>query len=116
MRIANAAKLNVSELDGTARRLYGFCSWFDVAFHGDAHDVILSTAPDQPTTHWRQTVLLFQQPVEIPVDDTAEGALNLDGKLVSTSFVSKLGTMLAKLSCHGLGLNADDETQLETEL
>lgn len=44
------------------RRLDGFASWFECEF-GEA-GWLLSTAPDQPATHWRQTAFYFRQPLE----------------------------------------------------
>eukprot|EP00756_Hemistasia_phaeocysticola_P061377 Hpha_TRINITY_DN4857_c0_g1::TRINITY_DN4857_c0_g1_i1::g.20286::m.20286/K11437/PRMT6; type I protein arginine methyltransferase len=43
--------------DGKGRRFDGVCLWFDVLFPGDEK---LSTAPGEPDTHWRQTLLFVQ--------------------------------------------------------
>jgi len=43
------------------RRLDGFASWFECEF-GDA-GWLLSTAPEQPPTHWRQTAFYLRQPI-----------------------------------------------------
>jgi len=43
-------------------RLDGFATWFECDF-GDA-GMLLSTAPDQAPTHWRQTAFYLQQPLE----------------------------------------------------
>jgi len=43
-------------------RLDGFATWFECDF-GEA-GMLLSTAPDQPPTHWRQTAFYLQQPLE----------------------------------------------------
>jgi hypothetical protein len=32
--------------------MHGFGCWFDIGFTGEQSSVALSTAPDQPTTHW----------------------------------------------------------------
>ncbi|XP_046351129.1 protein arginine N-methyltransferase 1-like [Haliotis rufescens] len=49
--------------------LRGFASWFDVEFSPLDSSVacgVLSTSPDSPQTHWKQTV--FMLPEEIPID------------------------------------------------
>lgn len=46
----------------------GLCLWFTCQFPTttDNEPVILSTAPGDPSTHWKQTVLVL--PTEIPVE------------------------------------------------
>lgn len=44
------------------RRLDGFASWFDCEF-GIA-GWLLSTSPESPPTHWRQTTFQLRQPIE----------------------------------------------------
>jgi histone-arginine methyltransferase CARM1 len=42
--------------------LHGFAFWFDVIFNTDKDIVTLSTSPNEPQTHWKQTIgikLLF---------------------------------------------------------
>jgi hypothetical protein len=36
--------------------LHGFAFWFDVIFNTDTDIVTLSTSPDEPQTHWKQTI------------------------------------------------------------
>jgi len=59
------------------RRLDGFVAWFDCAFGGAEH--ILSTAPSQAPTHWRQTAFYFQQPLE------GGGGIEIEGLISLTS-------------------------------
>eukprot|EP00428_Durinskia_dybowskii_P026908 CAMPEP_0170247290 /NCGR_PEP_ID=MMETSP0116_2-20130129/23433_1 /TAXON_ID=400756 /ORGANISM="Durinskia baltica, Strain CSIRO CS-38" /LENGTH=447 /DNA_ID=CAMNT_0010498169 /DNA_START=68 /DNA_END=1409 /DNA_ORIENTATION=+ len=56
------------------RRLDGFASWFDTSF-GEAPDV-LSTAPAEPLTHWRQTAFYFRQPLD------GGGGVQVDGSVL----------------------------------
>jgi len=44
------------------KRVDGFVAWFDCEF-GKA-GWLLSTAPSQPDTHWRQTVFTFKEPID----------------------------------------------------
>lgn len=48
----------VAQVDG---RYQAFCLWFDVQFpvNDDGLMVTLSTAPTEPDTHWKQTVILL---------------------------------------------------------
>merc|ERR1719482_937642 len=58
------------------RRLDGFVSWFDCEF-GDA-GWLLSTAPSEAPTHWRQTAFHFKQPIE------GGGGITVEGKIQVT--------------------------------
>ncbi|KAL9648354.1 hypothetical protein ABK040_001933 [Willaertia magna] len=44
--------------------IHGFCVWFDVLF--EPKEVILSTSPNAAPTHWKQTIIMLPQPLEIP--------------------------------------------------
>lgn len=39
--------------------MHGFGCWFDINFIGSNATVVLSTAPDQPGTHWYQVSEIF---------------------------------------------------------
>lgn len=56
------------------RRLDGFAAWFECDF-GEA-GMLLSTAPDAPPTHWRQTAFYLKQPLE------GGGGLDVQGTVV----------------------------------
>lgn len=58
------------------RRLDGFVAWFECDFGMAEH--ILSTAPSQAPTHWRQTAFYFQQPLE------GGGGLDVEGLVSMT--------------------------------
>eukprot|EP00912_Choanoflagellata_sp_UC4_P001881 UC4_evm1s1211 len=46
---------------------HGYCMWFDVAFRAHNTNVILDTSPNSPSTHWKQTLILFGK--EFNVED-----------------------------------------------
>jgi len=49
--------------------VHGIGSWFDVVFNPDPfnsnNDIILSTGPHTPLTHWRQTLLFLETPIPV---------------------------------------------------
>ncbi|CBY24231.1 unnamed protein product [Oikopleura dioica] len=47
----------------TSGTIHGLAFWFDVAFCGSYTTVWLSTAPNQPLTHWYQVRCLFRTPL-----------------------------------------------------
>jgi len=53
----------------------GWGAWFEVVFPGQTKDkdVILSTAPDKPLTHWRQDIFLHERTFEVTEEDCIEG-------------------------------------------
>ncbi len=57
--------------------LHGIAGWFDVAFEGTDQRVVLSTAPDQPRTHWNQLRFVFVQPQFVNVGDRLCGSIVL---------------------------------------
>ncbi|XP_048440793.1 probable protein arginine N-methyltransferase 6 isoform X3 [Pyrus x bretschneideri] len=40
--------------------------------------LVLSTAPEDPPTHWQQNVLYFYEPIELEQDQLIEGCVNYD--------------------------------------
>ncbi|KAJ0822898.1 putative methyltransferase [Helianthus annuus] len=73
--------------------LHGFAFWFDVEFNGpdktnpsSSHPrkrarpddaLVLSTAPGDPYTHWQQTLVYFDDPVEVEKDQVIDGSATL---------------------------------------
>lgn len=48
----------------------GICLWFACTFPStDTEPITLSTEPDEPATHWKQTVIVL--PDEVPVEEGA---------------------------------------------
>ncbi|KAK4263452.1 hypothetical protein QN277_028853 [Acacia crassicarpa] len=98
--------------------LHGFAFWFDVEFNGptttpansyftnlsvDNHPVdgshrkkrtnpsealVLSTAPEDPPTHWQQTLIYFYDPVELEQDQVIEGSLVLSQSKENRRFMN----------------------------
>jgi histone-arginine methyltransferase CARM1 len=62
------------KIDQTAI-MHGLGGWFDINFFGTAEHVQLSTAPDQPGTHWYQCRLLFKDPLAVNKGQTVSGSL-----------------------------------------
>ena len=55
--------------------VHGLALWFDVDFYGK---VKLSTGPDADSTHWYQTVLMFDEPVAMREGDALCGTIELE--------------------------------------
>lgn len=65
----------ISKRDG---KYQGVCLWFATSFPStqDGEDpVVLSTAPSDEATHWKQTVLVLQDEVEVEEDEPVAGVL-----------------------------------------
>lgn len=45
--------------------MHGLGGWFEIEFNGSQATVVLSTAPDKPTTHWYQCRLMFSTPIGV---------------------------------------------------
>nr|XP_027202125.1 protein arginine N-methyltransferase 1-like [Dermatophagoides pteronyssinus] len=62
----------------TTRRDYcfGFVVWFDVYFPGHV-PTILSTSPLDENTHWKQTILYFEEPLLVDKDNIIQGLIGL---------------------------------------
>ncbi|KAJ7954624.1 protein arginine methyltransferase 6 [Quillaja saponaria] len=98
--------------------LHGFAFWFDVEFNGpivsptNSHSsswlvdnlpldgtqrrkrtnpneaIILSTAPEDPPTHWQQTLIYFYDPIEVEQDQLIEGSLTLSQSKENRRFMN----------------------------
>ncbi|KAJ0037418.1 hypothetical protein Pint_23261 [Pistacia integerrima] len=95
--------------------LHGFAFWFDVEFSGPAlypannhipsvvHQIdgcqkkkranpnealVLSTAPEDPPTHWQQTLIYFYDPIEVEQDQLIEGSLVLSQSKENARFMN----------------------------
>ena len=51
-------------IDQTAL-MHGFGCWFDINFEGTQSNVVLTTSPDNPTTHWYQCRLFLLEPLAV---------------------------------------------------
>ncbi|KAL5144097.1 putative protein arginine N-methyltransferase 6 [Glycine soja] len=98
--------------------LHGFAFWFDVEFNGhaisstnyqsttsfvDNHQMngsqrkrrtnpnealVLSTAPEDPPTHWQQTLIYFYDPIELEQDQLIEGSVTLSQSKENARFMN----------------------------
>ncbi|KAK2871511.1 hypothetical protein Q8A67_024038 [Cirrhinus molitorella] len=57
--------------------IHGLAFWFDVAFVGSRMTVWLSTAPNEPLTHWYQVRCLLQTPLFAKMGQTLSGHVQL---------------------------------------
>ncbi|KAL2087745.1 hypothetical protein ACEWY4_016573 [Coilia grayii] len=57
--------------------IHGLAFWFDVAFVGSRMTIWLSTAPNQPLTHWYQVRCLLQTPLFAKMGQTLSGKVQL---------------------------------------
>ncbi|XP_019455468.1 PREDICTED: probable protein arginine N-methyltransferase 6 [Lupinus angustifolius] len=97
--------------------LHGFAFWFDVEFNGPAiqpinsHStsstnnhlangnqrrkrtnpndaLVLSTAPENPPTHWQQTLIYFYEPIALEQDQPIEGSITLSQNKENARFIN----------------------------
>ncbi|KAF3949341.1 hypothetical protein CMV_024777 [Castanea mollissima] len=98
--------------------LHGFAFWFDVEFSGPAvsptnnhtlsllvdnnpidgsqrkkranpnETLVLSTAPEDPPTHWQQTMIYFYDPIEVEQDQLIEGSVTLSQSKENARFMN----------------------------
>lgn len=57
--------------------IHGLAFWFDVAFLGQNNHVYLSTAPQEPLTHWYQVRCLLPNPVFVRAGQKVSGNVTL---------------------------------------
>ncbi|KAL5543038.1 hypothetical protein UlMin_010748 [Ulmus minor] len=98
--------------------LHGFAFWFDVEFTGPAlsptnnhapsppienqsadgsqrkkrinpnEALVLSTAPEDPPTHWQQTLIYFYEPIDVEQDQLIEGSVTLSQSVENRRFMN----------------------------
>ena len=55
--------------------MHGLGCWFDLHFNGSQKEILLSTSPDFPTTHWYQCRLLLNQPLAVNKGQAISGKM-----------------------------------------
>uniref|UniRef100_A0A8D1M3A0 Protein arginine N-methyltransferase 2 n=1 Tax=Sus scrofa TaxID=9823 RepID=A0A8D1M3A0_PIG len=63
-----------------AGTLHGFTAWFSVQFQNleeDEPQLVLSTGPLHPTTHWKQVLFMMDEPVPVQAGDVVTGTVML---------------------------------------
>ncbi|PWA69001.1 Protein arginine N-methyltransferase [Artemisia annua] len=96
--------------------LHGFAFWFDVEFSGPANNeeasslteppktnpsgshrrkrahpdeaLVLSTAPEDPPTHWQQTMVYFYDPIDVEQDQVIDGSVTLTQSKENARFMN----------------------------
>ncbi|XP_073228080.1 histone-arginine methyltransferase CARMER-like [Porites lutea] len=61
----------------SAGTVHGLAFWFDVLFQGSSVPVWLSTAPQEPLTHWYQVRCLLRSPLFVKVGQSLSGKVLL---------------------------------------
>jgi hypothetical protein len=56
--------------------MHGMCGWFDINFIGSLENIILTTAPECPGTHWYQCKMLLREPIAVNRGQTVSGELH----------------------------------------
>lgn len=81
--------------------MHGLGGWFDLNFIGTQENVVLSTAPECPGTHWYQCRMLLHEPLAVNRGQIVSGELHfvandsfsyyieLTAKIDGTNIVSK---------------------------
>jgi type I protein arginine methyltransferase len=78
--------------------IHGLAAWFDVAFEGSAERVVLSTAPDQPQTHWAQTLFVLADPIDVRAGQELRGVVQLEANTESSYDVLLEGELVGSRS------------------
>ncbi|XP_045483321.1 probable protein arginine N-methyltransferase 6.1 isoform X1 [Harmonia axyridis] len=82
LKLMEAEHLVVCNKSG---KYQGICLWFSCTFPSqDTEPIILSTGPEDPKTHWKQTIIVL--PTEIEVEKGAPIAYKLSLKASEDSF------------------------------
>lgn len=71
--------------------MHGLAGWFDINFIGTQEDVVLSTAPECPKTHWYQCRLLLREPIAVNKGQRVVGNLHFTA---NNSFSYNVGIMV----------------------
>lgn len=71
----------------TNSKCQGICIWFTVSFPSFNNDeIVLSTSPMSPLTHWKQTVLVMQEEIELEEGEAFAGMLSLKKNAQNSRF------------------------------
>lgn len=68
--------------------VHGIAGWFDALFQGSNQEVLLSTAPWCPGTHWYQIRFLLETPLAINAGQHLEGKLTMQANNLQSYYVS----------------------------
>lgn len=90
--------------------MHGLGCWFDLEFIGSAANVVLSTSPGSPGTHWYQCRLLLPEPIAVNRGQVLSGILAFQA---NEHFSYDL-TLTARLE--GTGIEATSTIRLQDQV
>lgn len=67
--------------------MHGLAGWFDIHFLGSAETIVLSTAPENPGTHWYQCRMLLKEPIAVNKSQVVVGTLKFTANEAFSYFV-----------------------------
>lgn len=69
---------NINFVASKKCNLHGFAFWFDTIFTTDSETVTLSTGPESPETHWKQTIALLPEALDAFIRNKSNDYLQLN--------------------------------------
>lgn len=60
---------------GSISQLHGLAVWFDCRFPGSTRQIVLSTSPSEPLTHWYQVRMMLRAPIAVGAGHAIVGKL-----------------------------------------
>lgn len=69
---------NINFVASKKCNLHGFAFWFDTIFTTDSETVTLSTGPESPETHWKQTITLLPEALDAFIVNKSNDYLQLN--------------------------------------
>ncbi|KAJ7525353.1 hypothetical protein O6H91_17G046900 [Diphasiastrum complanatum] len=77
-----------SSMESTIVKDFG-CNGINHRRHGNSsNQIILSTAPEEPPTHWAQTILYIYEPIEVTQDQIISGSISLSQSRENPRFLN----------------------------
>lgn len=83
--------------------IHGIAAWFDTGFNGTQHQVVLSTNPRNPTTHWYQVRLLLKEPIALNKNQVIKGKITFKANKFQSYDIElelKVDTINSAIKCH----------------
>ena len=59
-------------------QVHGIAVWFDCRFPGSTREILLSTSPSEPLTHWYQVRFMLRSPIACGAGHTLNGNLSFE--------------------------------------
>ena len=59
-------------------QVHGIAVWFDCRFPGSTREILLSTSPSEPLTHWYQVRFMLRSPIACGAGHTLNGHLSFE--------------------------------------